>query len=70
MGYRPLLADRVTQIVGAPRWGGGVDRETLAWLLGVKPRDRAFVAALMWLYRQKRIDFCGQYVVPGLEAGQ
>lgn len=57
------LPASILRIVSDPRWGGGVHREHLAELLVYKPGDRDLVGALMYLYRRKRIDFCGQYVV-------
>lgn len=62
MNGRSLPA-QILRHVYDPRWGGGLHREHLAELLVYEPRDRPFVGALMWLYKQRQIDFCGQYVV-------
>lgn len=63
MSYRLPMSRRIEAIVTDPAMGGGVHRDHLAELIGCKPRDKALVAALMFLYRQKRIDFAQQYVI-------
>ena len=42
---------------------GGIHRDALAERLHLPPRGRCMAGALGIAYRNKKIDFCGQYVV-------
>jgi hypothetical protein len=57
----PLIR-HVVRIVHADPCGG-VHRERLAEMVQLPPRGRSMVDALGIAYRNKKIDFCGQYVV-------
>jgi len=57
----PLIR-RVVRIVHADPCGG-IHREDLAAKLHMPPRGRSLTDALMIAYRNKKIDFCRQYVV-------
>lgn len=61
-----MMADSIARICANPKWGGGIHKEHLAYLLGIRPARRAeFDRALMIAYRQKKIQFCWSYVCPG-----
>jgi hypothetical protein len=57
----PLIR-RVVRIVHADPCGG-VHRERLAEMVQLPARSRALSDALVIAYRNKKIDFCRQYVV-------
>jgi hypothetical protein len=57
-----LLIRRVVRIVHADPCGG-VHRERLAEMLQLPARSPVLGDALGIAYRNKKIDFCGQYVV-------
>jgi hypothetical protein len=58
-----MNANRVARMVSSPKWGGGLHREHLEYLMGVTPRNRKqFEIALMIAYRQGLVTFCRGYV--------
>ena len=57
----PLIRHLVRVVHADPC--GGLHRERLAEMVQLPPRGRSMVDALGIAYRNKKIDFCGQYVV-------
>jgi hypothetical protein len=57
----PLIQRLVRIVHTAP--GGGLHREELAEKLGIPARGPSMREALMIAYRNRKIDFCRQYVV-------
>lgn len=58
-----INANRVGRLVSMPQWCGGLDREHLAYLMGVKSHNRKqFEIALMVAYKRGLVVFCGNYV--------
>jgi hypothetical protein len=57
----PLIRRVVRIVHTAP--GGGLHRDHLAEMVQLPPRGRSLSDALGIAYRNKKIDFCGQYVV-------
>jgi hypothetical protein len=62
----PLIR-RVVRIVHADPCGG-LHRERLAEMLHLPSRGRSLGDALGIAYRNKKIDFCGRYIVKPLPA--
>lgn len=60
------LIRRAVRIIHADPCGG-IHREKLAEMLQVPPRGRSMVDALGIAYRNKKIDFCGPYVVKPID---
>ena len=57
----PLIREIVRIVCADPC--GGIHREALAGKLHLPARGRSVSDALGIAYRNKKIDFCGQYVV-------
>ena len=58
-----INANRVARIVSMPQWCGGLDREHLAYLMGVTSHNRKQLdIALMVAYKRGLIVFCRGYV--------
>jgi hypothetical protein len=68
--FRPTwpLIRQVVRIVHADPYGGA-HRERLAEMLQLPARRRALSDALVIAYRNKKIDFCRQYVVKPAPVG-
>lgn len=70
MPYKSSMsANRIATVVSLPKWGGGISREDLEYIMGVTPRNRkVFTSCLMAAYSRHLICFCGGYVcaVPGV----
>jgi hypothetical protein len=61
----PLIRQVVRTVHNAP--GGGLHRAELAEQLGLPPASPVLREALMIAYRNRKIDFCRQYVVKPAE---
>jgi hypothetical protein len=61
----PLIRQLVRIVHNDPC--GGIHRQALAERLHLPPRGRDLVDALGIAYRNKKIDFCGQYVVKPID---
>lgn len=57
----PLIDEIVRRVQAAP--GGGMHRADLGRSLGLPAYSRCVREALFVAYAQRKIDFCGQYVV-------
>jgi hypothetical protein len=63
------LIRQVVRIVHAAP-GGGLHRAELAEKVGLQPASPALREALMVAYRNRKIDFCRQYVVNPVRPGE
>lgn len=58
-----LSANRIAMIAAMPKWGGGIHKDHLEYLLGVpSARHKDFERALMIAYARGQIQFCRGYV--------